>query len=92
MSLLHEIWLCEFCKYEPEKIYEYLNFFGSAENAYSAKASDYKKSEHYDALKKILKAKKTLSYAEKLIEECQRKDIHNPNAPFCPTLGGACPS
>lgn len=76
MSLLHEIWLCEFCKYEPETIYRYMNFFGSAENAYSAKASDYKKSEHYDALKKILKAKKSLSQAEKLIEECQRKDIH----------------
>ena len=76
MSLLHEIWLCELCHYNPETIYKYLNFFGSAENAYNAKASDYKKSEYYSSLKKILKAKKSLDSAEKLIEECKRLDIH----------------
>ncbi len=76
MSLLHEIWLCEFCHYDPENIYKYINFFGSAENAYNAKASDYKKSEYYSHLKKILKAKKSLDTAEKLIEECKRLDIH----------------
>lgn len=76
MSLLHEIWLCEFCKYDPEKIYKYINFFGSAENAYNAKASDYKKSDCYSALKSIFNANKSMESAEKLIEECNRLDIH----------------
>jgi len=76
MSLLHEIWLCEFCKYEPETIYKYLGIFGSAENAFKAKESDYKKSEYYSSLKKFFDKKRTLDSAEKLVEECKRLDIH----------------
>ncbi|MBE7012441.1 MAG: DNA-protecting protein DprA [Ruminococcaceae bacterium] len=76
MSLLHEIWLCEFCKYEPETIYKYLGIFGSAENAFKAKESDYKKSEYYSYLKKFFDKKRTLDSAEKLVEECKRLDIH----------------
>ena len=76
MSLYHEIWLCDFCKYDPDSIYKYINFFGSAENAYNAKASDYKDSEYYSAIKNIFKAKHSFDSAEKLVEECRRKDIH----------------
>ncbi len=76
MSLLHEIWLCKTLTYDPEKIYKYINFFGSAENAYNAKASDYKKHDAYPVLSKIIKAKHDLSDAKLLIEECKRKDIH----------------
>ena len=76
MSLLHEIWLCDVCKYEPEIIYKFLNFFGSAEEAHKAKESKYKKSEFFSSLTRILKADKSLDYAKSLVEECERKGIH----------------
>ena len=76
MSLLHEIWLCEVCKYEPEIIYKFINFFGSAEDAYKAKASKYRKSEFFSSLQRVLKADKSLDSAKKLIQECERKEIH----------------
>ncbi len=76
MSLLHEIWLCDVCKYEPEIIYKFLNFFGSAEEAHKAKESKYKKSEFFSSLTRILKADKSLEYAKSLVEECERKGIH----------------
>ncbi len=76
MSCLYEIWLCDLLKYEPEQIYKFINFFGSAENAYKAKASEYKKHDAYPVLSKILKANHHLDKANLLIEECKRKEIH----------------
>ncbi len=75
MSYLHEIWLCNILKYDPEKIYKYINFFGSAENAYNAKASKYKKHEAYPILSKVIKANHDLDDARLLIEQCKRMEI-----------------
>lgn len=75
MSILHELWVCSFCNYDPDKIYKYIDFFGSAENAYNAKASDYKKNPAYPVLSKLIKAKHDLSAQEKLLEDCRRKEI-----------------
>ena len=61
MSILHEIWLCEFCNYEPDTIYKYIDFFGSAEKAYNAKPSQYKNHNEYPLLSKFLKADRDLS-------------------------------
>ncbi len=75
MSLLYEIWLCDLLKYEPEQIYKYINFFGSAKATYEAKASKYKKHEAYGVLSKVLKADHDLDKAKLLLEECRRKEI-----------------
>ncbi len=75
MSILHELWICSFCNYDPDKIYRYIDFFGSAENAYSAKASEYKKNPAYPVLSKLIKSSHDLSAQEKLLEDCKRKEI-----------------
>lgn len=75
MSVLHELWICEVCKYDPEKIYKYLNFFGDAKSAFLAKSSEYKKHEDYPFLEAFLKEKRSLASAETLLEECERKEI-----------------
>lgn len=76
MSLIHELWLCEVCKYDPETIYKYINFFGSAEEAFNAKASKYKKTDYYPHIKDFFKLNRNLDNVNRLIEDCQRKNIH----------------
>lgn len=74
MSYLHELWLADFCGFEPEQIHKCIEIFKSAEEAFDAKPSQLRALERL-GIGKGRKIRKTLEIAEDIAEIAQKRGI-----------------
>lgn len=74
MSYLHELWLADFCGFEPEQIHKCIEIFKSAEEAFDAKPSQLRSLERL-GIGKGKKINKKLDIAEDIAETAQKRGI-----------------